>query len=445
MKPFRSLCLLLALSSCRHTGPAPLHADVTASTQAREASAARPPTPAPTTELLALVDETATRIAELRGLAVRQPIARGVMDRGQIVARLRQRAAEEYPPGEIALEAETLRRLGMIPEEMDYEATVFALLEEQVAGFYDPSARHLYLAAWVQPALQQVTLSHEIVHALQDQHFDIGRFVRHERGGGDAQMAAMAVVEGDATLTMTQDAVAMAAASGAEEFEGDQSRLMSAPRALRESLIFPYREGAAMCARLVRAGGFAAIDALLRNPPQSTEQVLHPDKLAAREPPLEVPAHVPAPLAADYTLAYDDVMGELGAKLYLQAALPDPIASDAAAGWGGDRAMLLVPRAGGDGALRESVLVWKLVFDPAPGRNVDAEAAAFERAAIRVLTARYPQASARAIPGTSRALETAPGRMALVARAGRTVLVLDRAPADRAGAIVQATLAPAAP
>jgi hypothetical protein len=467
--PCHAALLLLALAACRHAAPArpdaplaaPVHTEVTPVSTAREAARPAPPPPAADRELLALADETLQRVAGVRRLAVLRPVERGVMNRAQIVARLRARAAEEYPPGEIAREAEVLRRLGMIPEGMDYEATMFALLEEQVAGFYDPGERRLYIAAWVPRAMQAMTLSHEIVHALQDQHFDIARFTHHARGRGDAQLAAMAVVEGDATLAMMEDMLAPMGRSVRQvpdpavlfqSLNGNddgprQARLRAAPRALRESLIFPYREGFALCAlQYARPEGFAAVDALLRQPPASTEQVLHLDKLAAREPPVDVPATVPAPLATDHALAYDDVMGEFGARLYLQAALPDPIANDAAAGWGGDRAMLLVPRAGADAsaALSESVLVWKLVFDPGPRGRVDGEAAAFERAAARVLTARYPRATARVVPGASHAVETGPGRVALVARAGQSVVVLDRAPADRAEAIVQAVLGGAA-
>lgn len=420
--------------------------------------------------MLALADETAARISDLRGLRIVRPIERGVVDRPQILERLRIRVAEEYPPGEIALEAEILRRLGLIPEDMDYESTVFGLLEEQVAGFYDPDEHALFIASWVPPEMQGITLSHEIVHALQDQHFDIARFTRHRRGSGDAQTAAMAVIEGDATLTMIEDMLVQLGQSlrtvpdveeifrslHLDDIDPGQVRLRAAPAALRETLIFPYREGFGMCARIYRTQGFAGIDALLRQPPASTEQVLHPDKLTARESPVTVSAEVPPPLATDHRLVYDDVLGELGARLFLQIGVENSVAIGAAAGWGGDRAMLFVPSvhttSAADAsstlppeALRESVLVWKLVFDPSADATGDTEARQFEHAAVAVLARRYPRGIPRTIPGTARAIETASGRIAAVARSGRTVLVMDRAPADRVREIVRSMLFVASP
>jgi hypothetical protein len=430
--------------------------------RAQSASATRPGD----AQLLALVDGLSRRVATLRGLSVERPIDRGVLDRAAILARLRARVAHEYPPGEVALEGEMVRRLGMIPESMDYERTMFDLLEEQVAGFYDPDDRRLFIAAWVQPELQVPTMAHEIVHALQDQHFGLSRFTHFVRGGGDRQTAGMAVVEGDATLAMLEMVLQSTGQSARSLRDPDaifrsqlmdvsqQPRLGAAPRALRDSLLFPYRYGFDLCTLQYAARGFAAVDALLRDPPASTEQVLHADKLAAREPPIEIPPTTPPALASDHVLVSDDVLGELSLRLYLESGVDDATAEAAAAGWGGDRAMLFVPRSTGvvvgsadagvtlpPGSLSQSVLIWKLVFDPGTHGDGDSEAREFEAAAVRQIAHRYAHGTVRTVPGVTRAIETAPGRTSAVARRGREVLVMDRVPSDRLRDVVREMLA----
>lgn len=472
------LAAALALASCQHRSP-PARDVVTpavaprdaqgGSAEARDATA--PTADAPSAQearLMALADELAASMSRLRGLAPRGPIDRGVMSRDQIVARLRARTRAEYPPGEMELEGELYRRLGMIPESLDYERAMFDLLEEQVMGFYDPIERRLYIADWVPAAVQPGTMAHEVTHALQDQHFDIGRFVHHARGQGDAQAAAMAVVEGDATAAMLDLAMAPMgrrvrdlpdpAELMSNQLNGPgQERLMAAPRALRETMLFPYVSGLAMVARALREGeDFRGVDALLARPPASTEQVLHADKLASREAPIDVPAAVPAPLAGRYALAYQDVLGELGARLFFNSVLDDARSDAAAAGWGGDRAVLLAPRGAvtprGDGgvtlspdALARTALVWTVVLDPAPRGDArrgheDAEAVEFAEAAAAILARRYVSRPPATVPGALAARGLGDGRVSLVARVGRRVLVADRLPAADASAVVASVL-----
>ena len=396
------------------------------------ADAARATLSAEESRLVGLAGETAAAMADIRGLRLLREVRRGVMDRDAIVARLRQKTAREYPPGEIVLEGELYKRLGLLPEAMDYERTMFDLLEEQVAGFYDPDEQTLYIAGWLPTAAQPGTMAHELTHALQDQHFHIGRYTHHVRGNGDAQTAAMAVIEGDATAAMmdfslrplgrrVQDLPDVTAMVAAQIESSDQVRMRSAPRALRETLLFPYLAGLAMCSRALREGdGYSQVDALLARPPASTEQVLHADKLSAREAPVAVPVRVPPALAGGFEVAYHDVLGELGARLFFYGSMPDERAHAAAQGWGGDHAVLLVPRgamtpAGDAGvtlaadALPRDVLLWTVALDP--------------------------------VAGAQAARDVGEGRVSLVARSGRRVLVAERVPRAVAAAVVRSSLA----
>src|SRR5215471_812038 len=158
-------------------------------------------------ELRKLIDETdsiAHTVSEIRGLQAKKRIARGVLSKAAIEKRLVQRLEIDYAPGELQAEAVALKRLGLIPADMDYRQEIIDLLTEQIAGFYDPTAKELYLADWIDPGMQRMVMAHEIDHALQDQRFDLDRFAKPDKENGDAQLARQALVEGDGVALMIE-------------------------------------------------------------------------------------------------------------------------------------------------------------------------------------------------------------------------------------------------
>jgi hypothetical protein len=300
---------------------------------------------------------------------------------------------------------------------------------------------------------QGPTLAHEITHALQDQHFDISRFTTHRQGAGDRQLAAMTVVEGDATLSMLgfvsgrRGLVSAGSAAHQSMAQGGSGgeQLQSAPLVLRETLMFPYREGIRLCTEAYARDGWNAVNELLRNPPASTEQVLHRDKLASREAPIEVPTTVPASLSTTHEVAFRDTMGELGVQLWLRTWLAPDVSEEAAAGWGGDTAALLLPRAtaGADAGTNNQptpISIWRIAMDASPD---DREALELERAVVGLLRQRHPRARRVRLDGVTHALATSASAVSLVAHRGSTVVVLEGvAPAIAATAAREALATP---
>jgi hypothetical protein len=114
-----------------------------------------------------------------------------------------------------------------------------------------------------------------------------------------------------------------------------------APLALRETMIFPYRAGLAFVAALRRRQPWSAVDAAFARPPRSTEQIMHVDKYLADEKPVPIAATAPAALPG-YAIASNTVWGELGFGVFLEShGVGELPAHEAAAGWGGDRAIVL--------------------------------------------------------------------------------------------------------
>src|SRR4030081_874057 len=64
--------------------------------------------------------------------------------------------------------------------------------------------------------------------------------------------------------------------------------LDKAPRALRETLLFPYQQGTDWTRSLYKQAGWDRVSKAFNELPQSTEQILHPEKYFAHEAPVRV-------------------------------------------------------------------------------------------------------------------------------------------------------------
>jgi len=122
---------------------------------------------------------------------------------------------------------------------------------------------------------------------------------------------------------------------------GNGDSLDKAPVAIREALIFPYRSGFTFVAALRRRQPWSAVDAAFKKPPLSTEQIMHPERYLAGDAPVGVAIDTLSSLK-EFSVAHRTVWGELGFQLFLRAhGIDAATATEAAAGWGGDRTIVL--------------------------------------------------------------------------------------------------------
>lgn len=337
--------------------------------------AAAPPS-APTAPVEAPVDREAAakvramleRVVAARGLAAARPVKSRVEDRDAILARIRAHVDREVPKDVIVLQGEVLSALEVVPADYDFVAGMYALIGGRIAGFYEPDDGTMYLVDELSDDEAVETLAHELVHALQDQRYGLGPRLRYAPGESDRLSAVHALAEGDATSAMLD----VTLGSAFQVSDGMLRRMFSlstalsvvgaaTPRVLRSSLVAPYSDGFALVQELRRRGGWPAVDGVWRAPPTTTEQLLHMDKLDAREAavPLSVPSI--AALGAGFRVALDDVMGEQGLRILFEEWVDRDAAKTAAAGWGGDRYAVAVRDL--DGGARELALGWRLTMD----------------------------------------------------------------------------------
>lgn len=340
-------------------------------------------------DLLRRTDTITAKVVKLRGLTKKREIERGLMDRDAIRQRLLQRIDEEYTAEELAAEEMALKRLGLLPPEANYKQLVIDLLAEQIAGFYDPADGKLYIADVARDehrGLDDILMAHEIDHALQDQHFGLGRFMKPIKGQGDATTARQALVEGDGTALMFEymmnnlgkdvpwaDSRATDAMIEQMSSAVAQQGLEHAPLVLREGMLFPYMNGLGFVAHFRKHHPWSEVDRIYKKPPLSTEHILHPESYMDYERPDEISVGAIRSLSG-YAKVYDNVNGEFGLSLLLRqhagtrmqkrgdVYAPKEKAARATAGWGGDHMALYTPP-GHDGTSASTVAVLYTVWD----------------------------------------------------------------------------------
>ena len=303
-------------------------------------------------------------MSHLRGLTFRQPVRYRRMRRGELREYILAKLGSQYTPEEFQDYAKALKRIGLLPRETDLMKAVTDLFSEQVAAFYDPDTHELFTFEdlSLQNNFERMILAHELVHALQDQNFDFKALALRSKNNDDAALAAQALVEGDACYEMgvylrrNYKASQILSDLGLL-FSQSTEKLFSAPVWLRDSLTFPYQEGQIFAAILHAEGGNPALDRAFKNPPLSTEQVLHPEKYLSATPDVPRPVSIAIEAKPVWRKSHENVVGELGIRSLFSQTLGLARAEQAAAGWGGDR--YLVYETGHD----QWVVVWKSAWD----------------------------------------------------------------------------------
>ncbi|MCO4763557.1 MAG: hypothetical protein KC502_18750 [Myxococcales bacterium] len=347
-----------------------------------------------------LASDIATSVSQIRGIPITRPLRVRVYDKKALTSFVRRQLTSHGGKRYLGKLERALRQVGLIRSKTGLFAAYIALLQDQVAGLYDPKARELRVMRHLVPVGVQLpnplhlltgspedqlrfVMAHEIVHALQDQRWKLGKLAKDRRGETDLEIALSSLFEGDATLGGLL--WAMADRGGVADIKGlvaaeraiavllDTSLglaklgllpggkgLATAPLFLQERLVVPYSAGLSLCLAAVRrTGSYRGVDLLYAAPPLSTEQVLHPAKLwqQPRDNPviLRLPS-VARHLGRGAKRIYQDNLGELLIRALLRTQLSADAANRAAAGWGGDRYALYRNRTGDS-------LIWMTTWD----------------------------------------------------------------------------------
>jgi hypothetical protein len=393
---------------------------------AASAASASTPSPAPAEEErreTRLVARMLHHVEVARRIEARKKVPGVLLERPALIARVKEHVARELPPEAIRNEGLALQLFGFVPTQFDYEAAEYQLLQDQLAGYYEPADGTMYMASDLGDEEAEATLAHELVHALQDQRWDLQTRSRYRPGDGDHNEAVSALAEGDATSAMfdvmiertapgrgrsavdlPDDVFVQQIREGMEHGPG-----AGAPRVMRSSLAAPYIYGTLFVHALRRRGGWAAVDHAWDDAPVTSEQIMHPEKWLSHEPAMAVAAPPFASLGDGWKVADEDTEGELGARIAFEEWMGEKAAAEATSGWGGDRGVLVQ---NGDRA----AFAWRLRYDPGKTKED------LSRRAFTTLT--------RALDGALGPAQVRDGAFACRERADRGPIAVSRAGAD---------------
>ncbi len=318
------------------------------------------------------LDDSKRAVETIRGLRFREPVRVTRIARSELPARLEDQFARTLPYATDEWEA-ILRALLLVEEAGDVMPSLIALYQSQVLAYYDPLTKtyvaleelpEAAAALGVAAALNEGIEVHELTHALQDQHFAIGKKSWDLRLDTDAGLAYHAVLEGEATLVMLAHLVGKMGGSFDEAIRSDlltgslaaaaSSETLidpSTPRYFGELLKFPYLQGLNFAVAAYRRGGWRELDRIHRDPPRSSREVLHPDDYFETRFVPDAFSDTPA-AGVTRTLAVER-LGEFHWSFLVGA--------EAARGWMGDRVTIAA-----DAACQPTVLVesrWQSAAD----------------------------------------------------------------------------------
>lgn len=294
-----------------------------------------PSGPAPTqAEVEAVVAEISAFVEKERGLTFKTPAKVELLPDDAFNQRLLADFDEDRE--EIDRSGKVLKALGLIGPDVNVAETMKLLLSAGVLGFYDPETKALVVRAHQLTPYTKQTIAHELVHALDDQHFDLNRKDFDEKKD-ESMFGWRSVAEGDARRIESAYVAAMTPADKRArdreeaEFASTQMGVLAQiPPILVNMISAPYEWGQPLVAAIFARGGNDLVASAFITPPITSSQVLHPDLFFANTQPL--PVDKPK---ADGKEIEDQMFGELMTRLTLEDGAAAE-AVKAGEGWGGD-------------------------------------------------------------------------------------------------------------
>lgn len=326
----------------------------------------------PPAELQARADVVAAKVARIRDLSLEKVVPAAPQGKDELHEIFQAEIDEEWETSGAGMER-SMKAFGLIPAGLDLKPFLGEFLRESVGGYYDPEQERFFVIRdddEVSDDLEEAAdegeefvLAHELTHAIDDQHFGLD-LIREERDFDDDEALAFSALvegsamEGGAEYMLDRGGVPISSAgpfispliglfSGldaakVDEFtteidEDELDVLTDAPPIIKHSMIFPYFQGWAFTNRLRSEFGWAAVDGAYADPPESTEQILHPERYFDRR---DRPVRVTLPPPPNgWTAVTDQTLGMFSLRILLGTQL-DEEAIDVADAWDGDRYVL---------------------------------------------------------------------------------------------------------
>ena len=303
-------------------------------------------------DILSQMQKIEKEVEAIRGLPTANDLDRKTLSQEELRQRVMEDFFVDYTEEEVRQDGIILNLFGLLARDFDLYELFVELYSEQIAGFYDDETKEMVVVQGEEFAgPERMTYAHEYTHALQDAQYDLenGLKLDDETCEQDSEYCAAvtALIEGDASFTETQWFLEHSSLKDKREVvqfyqEYESPIFDDMPAFLQEDMIFPYVKGLEFVTYLFENGGYDAVDEAYRNPPVSTEQILHPERYPD-DKPIKIELEDFTTLLGEGWEEIDrNTFGELYTYLMLSLpmnetwALGEEVALDAAEGWGGD-------------------------------------------------------------------------------------------------------------
>ena len=297
-------------------------------------------TPTPCERARALAEEAAT----IRKLDARRAIPCQTLPDTEYIKYANALSESANSAEDLKREEDLFKLLGLIPADYRYAECMLRGAGDSSYALFDRSADTIILR---ESSLDEAFILHEIVHALQHQHFDLVKLNKRVNST-DSGLAISALTEGDAIVRELSFSTL-----GSQEITTDSNdgydKYCSPPDALREILLFSYTWGQRFVEVIESLGSLSDLDRSFRSPPLTSSDIMHPrryfdqGRMKTRLPDLQN--------RAGFNSVYEDTLGEFVLLKFLRMFATLPEAARAVRGWRGDKIALLQSEGGEDLAL----------------------------------------------------------------------------------------------
>ena len=288
------------------------------------------------------VADLADFVEEERGERYDHPVEVEFLTEEEYSERTRSDEAELTAEDEEDLDAaEALfRAFGLAEGDLDLFDSINEISDSGTLAFYDPETDRITVRGTEMTVDLEVTLVHELTHALQDQFADLVEIQEDAADGADD--AVRGLIEGDAVLVeqayvdeeLTDEERAQYDDISETQADDALEDLTDVPEALLAFFQAPYAFGPPF---VLAVETDREINEAFEDPPASDEQLMDPGRYLADDAPLEVDQ---PEVDEDAEVLDEGVVGALAWYLTLAERIDPFVALTAVDGWGGDAYVL---------------------------------------------------------------------------------------------------------
>ena len=298
------------------------------------------------------VDDMLRTLSDITGWKVQRTVPAEVLSKDNFRKMVEEGVKDAETSKETRAAEIALKMFGLVPQDFNLARESGDLLAEQAAAFYDYRKKRLFVLDSTKADSEQlVALAHELAHALADQQHPLRKFIS-DADGDEQSTARQAVIEGQASWLSwaylskrtggpgeVPKALVDRLAEGAGASGDDFPVFTQAPLYIRESLTFPYTEGMRFQDVVYRELGTGAFDRVFRDPPRSTQHIMHPQTyLMGRMPTKPVLPRLEETAGRDarrFRILTDGDVGEFDYGVLLRQYISETEGRAAAAHWRG--------------------------------------------------------------------------------------------------------------